>query len=126
MNVFTHSCEEDGVFRSYFIPLEDHCEEETEEVLPPCCQKAKASSCDQSVLEKDCCNDEVDVFKINLDYFSEYQVEVPNLFFVENAFKFEIPQLDLALSCYNPEKYTHPPPKWSGRDILILHQVFRI
>lgn len=126
MSVFTHSCQKDGVFRSYFIPLQDHCEDEKEEILPACCQKMKTSSCDTKVIKKNCCNDEVDVFKINFDYFSEYQIEIPNLFFVEDPFKFEIYYTDLALACFIPEKYTHPPPKLSGREILISNQVFRI
>lgn len=126
-SVFTHSCEEDGIFRSYFVQSQNHCDEEKAiEQLPPCCQKEKLASCNKAEIEKDCCNDAVDVYKINLDYFSDYKVAVPSLICVENVNLFAFHFETVELSKYNPEHYVHPPPKLSGRDILIRNQVFRI
>lgn len=123
--VFTHSCQEDGVFRSYVIELQDHCEEEKAETLPPCCQKERSAACGD-IAQEDCCNDEVDVYKISLDYFSEYNVELPFLSAFENI---SIPDFFKSIAVsdkYNAALYIHPPPKLSGRDILIRNQVFRI
>jgi hypothetical protein len=125
LRVFTHSCQEDGIFRSYVIELQDHCEDEKIETLPPCCQKERKVECGE-IAKDDCCNDEVDVYKINLDYFSEYHVEVPYL----NSFeKFVFPDLYLSVTVtdhFKADLYIHPPPKLSGKDILIRNQVFRI
>lgn len=125
-SVFTHSCEEDGVFRSYFVQLQDHCEDKAEEVLPPCCQKEQKKACDDEQLESDCCNDQVDVYKINMDSFTDYKVTVPDLIFVDNGSLFISHNNASVIANYNPEHYIHPPPNLSGRDILIRNQVFRI
>lgn len=125
-SVFTHSCEEDGIFRSYFVQLQDHCEDKAEEVLPPCCQKEQKKGCGDEQLESDCCNDQVDVYKINLDFFTDYKVTVPDMIFVENSTLFIFDNNASVIANYNPEHYIHPPPILSGRDILIRNQVFRI
>ena len=124
LRVFTHSCEEDGVFRSYFVDLQDHCEDKSEEVLPPCCIKEKATSCEVK-FEDDCCSDQIDVFKISLDYFSEYHVAAPELAVAE-TFCFNWFQPEFVSTEYDPEHCIHPPPLRSGREILIRNQVFRI
>lgn len=124
LRVFTHSCEEDGIFRSYFVELQDHCEDKDPEVLPPCCQKEKAVTCGEQIKD-DCCSDEIDVYKISLDFFSEYSISTPDLAltetFVANWFQPEFVSTD-----YDPEHYIHPPPIRTGRQILIKNQVFRI
>lgn len=124
LRVFTHSCEEDGVFRSYFVELQDHCEDKEQEVLPPCCQKEKANSCEVKI-EDDCCSDQIDVYKINLDYFSEYSVSAPDLALAE-TFSFDWFQPEFNSAAYDPKHFIHPPPLRSGREILIHNQVFRI
>lgn len=124
LRVFTHSCEEDGVFRSYFVELQDHCEDKTEEVLPPCCQKEKNTSCEVKV-EDDCCSDEVDVYKISLDYFSQYELAAPDLDLAQSV-SIRWFQPEFISASFNPEHYIHPPPIRTGREILIQNQVFRI
>jgi hypothetical protein len=124
LRVFTHSCEEDGVFRSYFVELQDHCEDKSEEVLPPCCQKEKNTSCEVKV-EDDCCSDEVDVYKISLDYFSQYELAAPDLDLAQSVSKRWF-QPEFISASFNLEHYTHPPPIRTGRTILIQNQVFRI
>lgn len=123
--VFTHSCQEDGIFRSYVIELQDHCEDKKVETLPSCCQKEQNDACGD-IAKDDCCNDEVDVYKINLDYFSECTIEVPCLSAFE---KLTIPEFYHSFAVADQYKialYIHPPPKLSGKDILIRNQVFRI
>ena len=58
LSVFTHTCEEDGVFRSFFIQTDDHCASEHED-LPACCVAEKQ--------EKDCCQDEEKIYKVKWD-----------------------------------------------------------
>ena len=120
--VFTHSCQKEGQFTSYFLPLNDHCEKEEISDLPPCCKKEK-----EEKDKKDCCNDETEVFKLKVDYVS---------FWNDFSFQaFQIPE-NTYFSFYNviilSERQTlqscnsDPPPKLCGREILLKKQVLII
>jgi len=120
IRVFTHSCSEDGIFRSYFVENQSHCnDEKIEKPLPLCCQKAIKTDCDVT-LKEDCCTDEVDVFKISFDYFSWEKitpqiVEWQNDHFFFTAKNEFIPTLDAQTIFYDP------PPKPAGT--LLLHYI---
>jgi len=118
-SVFTHTCKKDGVFRSYFIEQSDHCDEHQEETLPPCCKK-------KVVNDNDCCNDEVDVVKINLDFYNQYQVSIHGDFMPTEAINVAFVKINSSHSNRQLSHHTDPPPKPWGKEILILHQVFRI
>jgi hypothetical protein len=123
MSVFTHSCEEDGVFRSYFVKLDDHCDDHIEEKVPPCCKKEGAGS---SVKKDDCCSDNVAVYQVNFSYFSEYSQQIHLIASSDfNAVEFQFIE-SLPIHSIELPKTINPPPVLSGRDILIKHQVFRI
>lgn len=125
LSVFTHSCEEDGIFRSYIIKTQNHCEDVEIEKLPPCCQKEAEKSCGTE-MDDNCCNDEINIFKINLDYFSQYEISIPPIpsanYITEDYYCFDA----IKNIQYNSDLTIHPPPVLSGRQILIKHQVFRI
>ncbi len=78
VNVFLHTCEEDGTFVSFFTPSaeEDHCGDSHEE-LPACCEsgaeleKASCSESDAELEKDDCCDDEIKYYKFKLDYFQK-------------------------------------------------------
>lgn len=129
-SVFTHSCKKDGVSRAYIVNSQNHCENEAIEELPPCCQKeSKKSNDNQSTDAKfkdDCCNDEVDVFKINLDYFSQYEVHIPATPIELQSKEYFYIFKNIAPIKYHSNLTIHPPPLPSGKQILIKHQVFRI
>jgi len=123
MSVFTHSCEEDGVFRSYFVKLDDHCDDHEEEKVPPCCKKEGART---SVKKDDCCSDNVAVYQVNFSYFSEYSQPIHLIANAElTRIEFEFIAA-LAIRSTELPKTINPPPVLSGRDLLIKHQVFRI
>jgi hypothetical protein len=118
LRVFKHACEEDGVFTSYFIQLDDHCGEHIEQ-LPDCCQTEHEK-------QDDCCSDEVDIYQVDFDYFQDISIEVP-VFFED-----QLQPQPLWLSAIPSEPISNssvvrPPPRpCSGKEILIKHQVFRI
>lgn len=120
IRVFTHSCSEDGIFRSYFIEKQSHCsDEKVEKSLPPCCQKALKTDCGVT-LKADCCSDEVDVFAITFDYFSWEKVtpqiaEWHNTDFFFTAKSEFIPKHEARTVFYDP------PPKPAG--IHLLHYI---
>jgi len=126
MSVFTHYCEEDGVFRSYFVETQDHCSDDHDKTLPACCSENVSDKCSIAISEKDCCSDEVNIFKIKLDYHTDYQLHF-NLFSeVTNSEIFTIISEDIRIKGFNPLTTYHPPPKPKGRQILITKQVFQI
>ncbi len=119
VRVFTHSCKEDGVFKTYFVQVNNHCEDKKVE-LPPCCQKEKEK-------KKDCCHDETEVFKLKVDYlsfwggFSFDLITIPE---AEKFFFFEqiVPADQEILQASNSD----PPPKLNGRQILLKKRVLLI
>lgn len=126
MSVFTHSCKEDGVFRSYFVKTQDHCESNKKELVHPCCQPTDLDENEIHLKENNCCNDEVNVFKINLDYCSEYHVAISQVSICELPLNYNFAFKYINESVKSGQSFTDPPPRTSGRELLIKHQVFRI
>ena len=119
--VFTHSCEEDGVFKTYFIQANNHCEDEKKE-LPTCCKKEK-----EEKDKKDCCNDETEVFKLKVDYisfwndFSFQSFQIPENPYCSSDNLIILSENQTLQSCNSD-----PPPKLCGREILLKKQVLII
>jgi hypothetical protein len=125
VRVFTHSCSEDGIFRSYFIENQSHCKDEkVKEILPPCCQKSAEKSCGVTVKEN-CCTDEVDVFKVSFDFFSWDKVAVELAEIHENG-TFNLFQTSNNLFQVRILSYVDPPPKPSGKYLLSHLCTYRI
>ena len=117
INVFTHSCEEDGTFHSFILNRNDHCKEK---------QTIKADCCQKEAVKEGCCKDEVKVYHVKFDYFHSDAIQVPFLFVFDQH-----PYFAYCEFIGSPtEVQTHsprPPPKIrSGRTILVTNQVFRI
>ena len=119
VHVFTHSCKEDGVFKTYFVKLNNHCQEKKAE-LPPCCKKEKKE-------KKDCCHDDTEVVKLKVDYLSFWD----NFFFEPIAIpqnekfiltEYSVPVDQKTLQSSNSD----PPPKLNGRQILLQKRVLII
>ena len=121
VRVFTHSCKEDGVFKTYFVQINNHCEDKKVE-FPPCCQKEK-----EKKEKKDCCHDETEVFKLKVDYlsfwdhysFESISILETNKFFFNDQI---VPVDEETLIACN----TDPPPKLDGRQILLKKRVLLI
>jgi hypothetical protein len=125
VRVFTHSCSEDGTFRSYFIESQSHCgDEKVEKLLPPCCQKALKSDCSES-LKEDCCTDEVDVFKISFDYFSWEKI-APQIAEWQNDQFLVVIKSELILRSGHQTFFYDPPPKPAGKRLLQHICTYRI
>ena len=121
VRVFTHSCKEHGVFKTYFVQVNNHCEDKKVE-LPPCCQKEK-----EKKEKNDCCHDETEVFKLKVDYlsfwdhysFESISILETNKFFFNDQI---VPVDEETLIACN----TDPPPKLDGRQILLKKRVLLI
>jgi len=118
--VFTHACEEDGVFTSFFIQQQNHCQEEKEvSKLPPCCQEEKKNNC---------CSDEKTVVQLDEKYVQSQTLSVPTFAFIYPAqiAVFSYPGFQTKDISFVQTWEDPPPITETGRDILIQYCVFRI
>lgn len=116
--VFTHACEEDGVFTSFFINQQNHCQEKTSN-LPPCCQKEK---------KKDCCHDEKTVLQLDEKYVVTHGLSIPPIHFLypqnQHFPSYRVFPLSEVVSI---QTWDDPPPILKhGKELLIYHCTFRI
>ena len=116
--VFTHACEEDGVFTSFFINQQNHCKEERSD-LPPCCQKEK---------KKNCCHDEKTVLQLDEKYVVTHALSIPEFHFSFPTKEFYTFDPNLFPSeVVSLQTWDDPPPlRKYGKELLIFHGVFRI
>ena len=122
VNVFQHICQENGVWTSYFVQATDnHCEGEHKAVkhAKSCC------AVEQEENKKDCCNDQAEFFKIDLDFYNDPSICIPptSAIIIPTNFDFVLSETQ---QDYYTSKYVNPPPNKTGKDILIQHQVFLI
>ena len=104
VNVFLHTCEEDGTFVSYFVPADEdeHCGDAHEE-LPVCC------AIDETEKEDDCCGDEMKHFKVDLDYFQKINAPFVPIFYTPQPIRIVKVELNEEYSVVHT--YANPPPK---------------
>jgi hypothetical protein len=126
MAIFKHYCEEDGLYTSYFINSQKHCqnEEVPESTLPACCKKTRKEL--EKSIKDDCCSDEFKVFKVALDYCNDKQDLEFNESIIFNDHTFEYVMHSEKISSFTIHKYNNPPPKHFGKSLLIKNQVLRI
>jgi hypothetical protein len=103
VNVFLHTCEEDGTFVSFFTPTEeaDHCGDAHEEI-PPCCES------DAPAEKDDCCDDEIKYYKFKLDYFQKISTPFIPLNHVPQPVVMDVPAW--TNRTFETASYANPPP----------------
>lgn len=107
VNVFLHTCEEDGTFVSYFVPIDEteHCDKAHVD-KPDCCSLDKSSN---ESTDDDCCGDELKHYKVKLDYFQKISAPyLPVYLIPEPIWKEKNDVLDDERIVSN---YANPPPK---------------
>lgn len=107
VNVFLHTCEEDGTFVSYFVPADEneHCDKAHEEA-PVCC------SADETESDDDCCGDEIRHIKLKLDYFQKINAPFIPLTSTIQPICFEkVESNEEQIVIHN---YANPPPRKSS------------
>jgi len=120
--IHKHFCEMDGSFASVFIKVDHQCDAPHTD-LPPCCQEEQAKD--------DCCSDEIQVVKTNLDQINPSSED---FFFEMNPFIANLPNVfdfKFVVTAPTPQwhstHYKRPPPLWrTGRQIQTLHQIWQI
>jgi len=123
INVFAHLCKVDGVDYSYVVPSSHQCKTEVQE--ESCCHSYDEEN-HETAISSNCCKEEVSSFKITSEYiqkaFPGWAMEFIPVQSVQCIWIAEThPESDACVLGYD----TRPPPK-TGRDILVLNQVFRI
>jgi hypothetical protein len=116
---FKHICSEDGEFTSWFIKLDDHCEDH-QKYVPPCCQKEEKKD--------DCCNDEVKVYQFSFEFFEDDQLEITStsVFYLQRDFQL-VKEERYVSELQDDWIHLRPPPIIRpGRELLNFIQVYRI
>lgn len=124
VNVFHHHCESNGdaVF-FVFNESEDHCESHTNE-KPSCCQHDSEHDQEEES-EDDCCDQEVEYFKLDSDY-SMVSIDDDQIDYlaVLSTRPIAVPDFKKEQDLYTT-RYVNPPPP-DGRQILLEKQVWLI
>ncbi len=120
LTIFSHTCKKEGVFISFYFKGKHDCKQETSKKLPPCCRNIQTT-------KKDCCKDEINYYKLDLDYL-KCNVDLSTLDVVWNTVPLctsheNRSQLFAKKIVGHPEE---PPPKCFGRTLLIQQQIMRI
>ena len=123
VNIFTHTCQEDGVIVSYvFNEGEEHCGDKhaLTQNLPVCCHPEESSNED----DNGCCSDEVEYIKlkVDLDQQNINEFSFPTVAIVTSPVSVEHP---LGIYDYYTANYVNPPPP-DSREILLEKQVWII
>ncbi|MFT5859962.1 MAG: hypothetical protein ACI865_002069 [Flavobacteriaceae bacterium] len=103
INVFFHTCHEDGQFVSYFSASEDHCEAD-ERGLQECCEVDISTEHE----EHDCCDDEIKQFKVQPEFYQDAFIithfdAVLHKYFASHITYTFYPS-------FTPSSYANPPP----------------
>ncbi|MCJ8291830.1 MAG: hypothetical protein HRT58_18710 [Crocinitomicaceae bacterium] len=103
VNVFLHTCEEDGTFVSYFVPADnkEHCEKSHVD-KPECCTSDETE-------DDDCCGDELKHFKVQLDYFQK--ISTPFIPIYYSPQPTSLVEFELNEESTTVHNYANPPPK---------------
>jgi hypothetical protein len=116
ISVYTHSCSEAGVSKSFFI-AQNKCEDS--EGSKSCCESEQEET-------NNCCSDETVIIQVDEKYIQNHGItkvlisefDIPTIFYHSK----NVLLAEIHLSINNWED---PPPK-SRKTILIQNQVFRI
>ena len=130
--IHKHFCEMDGAFASVFVKVDHECEDSApKNELPPCCQAKQDQNGEAHINKDDCCSDEFEVVKTNIDQLASAQqqftfesLELP--VFLNPKFEWA-PSLTAATTQTFKFPKHRPPPLWlSGRQIQTLYQTWQI
>lgn len=135
--IHKHFCEMDGTFTSLVLKIDHECEEEqVQEALPPCCQKAQQAqakeekSCRAELNQDDCCSDELSIVKANFDQTSssfDWQTTALEFVVDEPLEVFSSKTQNSNLTRFYQVSFYRPPPLYEqGRDIQVRQQVWMI
>ena len=124
--VYTHICKEDGAFRSYFTKSTLHCSMDKEVSLPPCCAKKWAAYKGEKV-KSNCCVEQTNLFKVRFDFKNDLDLSFDIICDdVSSNLLSKIKSFVASEEYQSAFLYRPPPLHYSGRELLIEHQVFRI
>jgi hypothetical protein len=128
VNIFQHTCEQDGTIISYFVNTENHCTGEKEN-LPPCCQK-EPSKKEGKGFEKDCCNDTFSYLHYQpLTFFQSdelHKINVSEAYIPTSQTLFLSSTLKTVFINRKTAKPPPPPCRKYGINLLIKHRILQL
>ena len=94
--------------------------------LPPCCAK-KWAAYNGEKAKSNCCVEQIDLFKVRFDFKNDLDLSFDIICDeVNSSFYPEINSFVASQQYQSAFLYRPPPLQYSGRELLIEHQVFRI
>lgn len=126
--IHKHFCDMDGAFTSVLLKVDHDCHTPHQE-LPPCCRQEQSAACELVPTEKDCCSDELQVVKTNMDqlYASSDLKFAPIYIWQKPAIDFSsFFSFDENQQYYIGQAYRPPPFATSGKQIQLKNQVWQI
>jgi hypothetical protein len=118
IDVFKHICSKEGVSVAFVFNTVDHCEEESKDI-PSCCKDEQSKD--------DCCDDEVDLILIDLDFFQkqlDWDFSLLQMEAIISA-NWQPLMLPVKKESFRFSDYYPPPPKNSSTQRALL-QVYTI
>lgn len=127
MAVYTHTCSIAGTEKSFFLSYEDPCSDDHPVKKKTCCSEEEK---EEEHMENSCCSTDTDYVALDIDT----RVEKSDIQLVYNFLSVG-PAQD-AVFYFLPEitttfrqrlEYSNlPPPRYQGRDLQSINQVYRI
>jgi hypothetical protein len=97
-----------------------------EAILPPCCAKKWAAYKGEKV-KSNCCIEQTDLFKVRFDFKNDLDLSFDIIYSDVNSRLYSEINSFIASEKYQLAFLYRPPPlHYSGRELLVEHQVFRI
>lgn len=121
--LFEHICKKEGVSTSLFVPVTDHESHESHEHAPiedVCCHSKKEGD----FIDKDCCDTDVKILKVDHQYYSEIQKSTVLYFEKNHSYLFTSSLLLIAKN--KGKQFYRPPPKPKLTKRLALLQTYLI
>lgn len=122
LGIYTHSCSMAGVERSYLVRGEDPCEDLHEKQPSSCCDEQE-----DHADKKDCCSTDAQYLQLDVDTApNDYAVQAFIVPVFDESFLVDFYTSEYNVRTLNGQYYVHPPPKYQGRDLQCIHQVYTI
>lgn len=126
--IYTHSCSLSGTQQSFFVQSSDPCETlHNEAKTDSCCEEDNSSDEHTESISNDCCSTDAQYIKVANDLSPNswiVKLVLANQFLIPD-FGFSVNSIFVERISEN-ENFVHPPPKYQGRKLQPLNQVFII
>lgn len=125
--VYTHTCSIAGIEKSLFLGYEDPCGDDHPVKKKACCSEDES---EEEHIENSCCSTDTDYVALDIDTrIDASDNKIVSLFVPTAVFSHPMVYFAPEITENRYQKLAHsnlPPPKYQGRNLQSIHQVYRI